>query len=119
MNKKLLLFIFLITEITAILFMLFYKVTPPYTPDSASYIEQARYLRQGKGLVNSPFETVVSVENDLEPAKLFPPGYPIMAYSLELFGIDEKTARILAKNWDQKSFLFGKVGGNTELRHTQ
>ena len=36
-----------------------------------------------------------------------------------IFGIDEKTARILAKNWDQKSFLFGKVGGNTELRHTQ
>jgi 4-amino-4-deoxy-L-arabinose transferase-like glycosyltransferase len=92
MNKKLLLFIFLITEITSILFMLFYKVVPTYVADSASYIEAARYLKQGEGLLISPYGTGESVEDNLRPMQLWPPGYPIMIYALELFSINAETA---------------------------
>lgn len=66
----------------------------PYSPDSASYIEQARNLvSQGRPL-STPWG-LYPVNVDYVPPAVFPPGFPIAIAFLALFGIEAQFGAVL------------------------
>jgi len=59
-----------------------------WTPDSASYIEAARNFSSMGKLVIS---TALNAEMDLQPLKLWPPGYPlILSVTQDILGVDSQ-----------------------------
>lgn len=72
--------------------MRLHTTTFPYTPDSASYFEQARtLLTEGAAL-----ETPYAPNNEArQPSRLFPVGYPVILASIGLTGIDPRDAALL------------------------
>src|SRR5215470_8599717 len=49
----------------------------PYTPDSASYIEQARSFLAGNGFASRPY-WIDDIDVLQRPDRQFPPGYPLV-----------------------------------------
>lgn len=72
--------------------MLLHTTEFPYTPDSASYFEQARtLLAEGAAL-----ETPYAPDNEArQPSRLFPIGYPVILASIGLTGIDPRDAALI------------------------
>ena len=53
----------------------------PITSDTPGYIEPARNLNEGKGLLKFSYHTD-PVDEDAEPLKLWPPGFPLLIFIL-------------------------------------
>ncbi|HEY9099969.1 MAG TPA: hypothetical protein VIN38_13975 [Thiobacillus sp.] len=67
----------------------------PYTPDSASYFEQARTLLTDGAALETPYAPNHEAR---QPSRLFPIGYPVILASIGLAGIDPRDAS-LALTW--------------------
>lgn len=67
----------------------------PYTPDSASYIEQARNLAQHGSALETPYGLDSTVQ---QPSRLFPIGYPVVLALINQFGVDPRDATV-ALSW--------------------
>jgi len=65
----------------------------PYTSDGLGYIEAAQNLLAGNGLLVTPFDPE-PYDIDLEPLRLFPPGYPVLIAGASLLGFDVAKAAL-------------------------
>jgi len=80
-------------EVALLLFIS--KNIPTYTSsDASAYVEAAHNFKIGKGLQVSPFG-INPIAQDLEPLRLWPPGYPLLISLTSTFITDEKNAAIL------------------------
>jgi hypothetical protein len=83
-----------VTTISILMLAHLYLRTPvfPFSPDSASYIEQARSLiQEGSTLTTSYGPDGV----DKAPSTLFPIGYPIVLALISMFGIDARESSVV------------------------
>ncbi|MBP7216282.1 MAG: glycosyltransferase family 39 protein [Candidatus Omnitrophica bacterium] len=94
MIKKHLILGLIILEVVAVLVALIFAKECPFKPDSSLYIEMARQVRAGEGLVCAPFG-INPVCVDTVPCDTFPPGYPLLIYSLSLTGMSENDAAVV------------------------
>ncbi|MDD5195582.1 MAG: glycosyltransferase family 39 protein [Candidatus Omnitrophica bacterium] len=92
MNTRKLTLIFILTGlISASLLLFLSNKIYPYSPDGAAYIQAARSLKEGRGLM-VPVYGLNPIEADAQPLILWPPGYPLLICTLSLFNIEESIA---------------------------
>ncbi len=65
--------------------LLFGTLIYPFSPDSSAYIEAARNLLAGHGLVLTP--KAIQYDLEYEPLQLFPPGYPLLIALIAALGL--------------------------------
>lgn len=65
----------------------------PFSSDSIKYHEAARNFLDGKGLVHSPHGPE-PYDQELEPLRMFPPGYSMMIAAAGTTGMDIETASV-------------------------
>lgn len=65
----------------------------PYTSDGLIYIEAAQNLLAGNGLLVTPFGPA-PYDVDVEPLRLYPPGYPVLIAGVSLLGFDAVKAAL-------------------------
>jgi len=65
----------------------------PFTPDSASYIEQARNFLNSGSLLITPYGLAPGDQDQVEN-RLFPVGFAVVLAAVSSFGIDAKDAAI-------------------------
>jgi hypothetical protein len=94
LERRVAIFIVLLATMLCVVDLFTWQSEFPYSPDSASYIEQARTLvGQGK-LLSTPWG-IHPVDVDYIPPRVFPPGFPIAIASLSFFGVEPQFGAVL------------------------
>ncbi len=69
------------------------SVVYPFTDDGVIYVESARNLLLGRGLVHTPYSVFPS-DAELVPLQFFPPGYPLLIAAAASLGLDVQAASL-------------------------
>ena len=97
-TKKLPLFILAVISLLMAIHLHYRSPDFPYSPDSASYIEQARNLVNSGSLLTTPYGISPGNLDQIEN-KLFPIGFAVVLAAISTFGFDAKDVAIEISHW--------------------